>query len=206
LLLIIWTANQAFCQDFGFTWRISPSLAGPCYGVKIVQSKNKRVIQLQEDRSGLKKTIQIEKKDCDSLISFLNQYEFPDKSSNIIEGPKHREYLDYKLLSDSSWIVIANDTVRREYLDMKFLYDHDLKKYYQETQSMSIFTDGTMYEGEFTTPNEEKRYSIYCAKLADKDHVLNDMIYSFVIKYFKKDQYKYLGKMIENDKPKKDIN
>jgi hypothetical protein len=202
---MIWTVNPGFCQDYCFIWRICPSLTAAHYIVRIFQSEHKRMIQLQEKTCDNLKTKPFDKNDWDTLISFIKDYDFTDRSSNIIAGPITRKYFDYKLLSDSTWIVADNDTIRKEYLDLKYKYDQDLRKYYVETQRMTAYTDGTIYEGEFITPIEEKRFSIYCARLTEKDHVLNDMIYKFVVKYFNKSRYKYLGKMIENDKPKSAI-
>jgi len=200
LILSICLSNLVYSQDFSFTWNISPSLAGRYYTVKINQNDSKREIQLRETVSKQFRTKKIDKKDCDSLFSFLCKYDFSDKGSNTIAGPKFREYIDIKWMPDSNWVILQNDTVRRDLLEIKYIYDKSQKKYYGEAQMMNTYTDGTDYFGEFITPNTERKFKIYCVRLTDKDYELNILIYGLVVKYF--NERPDLLKMIESDRPR----
>ena len=206
LLLCILISNIIYSQDFSFTWNAYPSLAGRLYAIKIIQDQMKREITLNEGITNITKTKKINKSDCERLYAFISTYDFPNKRNNTIYGPTYREYVDFKQLPDSNWVIFNNDTIRRSYLVTMYQYDKELNKYYNEFQKAAIYYDGISFEGEFNAQNEHEIFSIYLTRITDTDYELNGLIYSLVEKYFKKKHFPYLGDMIEKSFPRSDIN
>ena len=62
LILSICINNLVYSQDFSFTWKISPSLAGRYYTVRVIQNDSKREIQLRETISKQFRTKKLIKK------------------------------------------------------------------------------------------------------------------------------------------------
>jgi len=202
LIFCIGISNLVFCQDFNFTWQIHTSLVNRSYIVKITQHDSKRYIYLKKYNWRHFKSKKIDKNNCDSLLSFLNSYDFPTKGSTI--SRPYREYIDTKWLADSNLVILHNDTLRRGQLNENYIFDSDSNKYYCNATWFVSWTDGTTYEGEYITSFGHKDFSVYCVRLNDKDYFLNKLIYSLVIKYYREKQYIYLGDLIEDDKPRKE--
>jgi hypothetical protein len=196
-------SNLLFCQDYSFTWKISPSLAGGPYTITVTRSGNYRFINLQNQYEHLDISRKIDGPDVDSLYQFLVKYDFKDKGSNIISGATNKDYAKTTLLPDSAWVVINGDTLRKDYVELRYSFDDSSKTFYAEQHKVAVCGDGTHYEGNFTTRDVTKEYNIYCAHLNDIDFQLNQLIEKLVIKYFKEDQYKILIWMINLDKPRK---
>lgn len=144
LIIIIWFSNIGFSQDFKFKWQVWPSFS-KSYTVLIEKSNSKSYIMIKE--TGLNDSIRknINQNDCDTLISFLDKYDFPIKGSTIY-GPKVREYFETKVLADTNWIKIKGDSPRREsILSHGYYFDKDSNKCYTESQMMTSWTDGNTY-------------------------------------------------------------
>lgn len=194
--------NQSFGQDFEFTWRIETLVKNSSFLVKISQSNTFRENRIYETFSSDSIIKKMKAKDCDSLIKFINSYSFPLKG-NYSDAPNTREYFDTKFLKDTNWIVLGNDTLRKELQVRRgYIYDKDSNKYYQEIINRSCWTDGTIYSGEFISKDFHKRYSVYCTKLTKTDYLLNNFMYSLMKKYSGKN-YSQLGEVISSDYPEK---
>lgn len=201
LIIFIWISNIGFSQDFKFKWQVWPSFS-KSYTVLIEKSNSKSYIMIKETGSNDSIRKKINQNDCDTLISFLDKYDFPIKGS-IIYGSKVREYYETKLLPDTNWIQVKGDSLRREIMWVRgYYFDKDSNKCYTESQMMNTWTDGNTYEGEYIQSNIKKTFSVYCVRISYLDFKLNKMIYNFMIKYDSKKDYNQLKNMIESDKPR----
>lgn len=204
---LIWLCNTVQCQDFTFIWEVNPSLGNRSYTVSINKKQSISTITLRKSFSKKEKKKKFKKIDRDSLTTFLNKYSFPYRSSSNFECEAvQRDYLYTKFLPDGQRVIIEKDTFFSERLKSRhydYKYDSIEHKYYFEWRKKISFTDGTSFKGEYITKDFDKKFYIYCVWIKEKDYELNKMIYRFVTRYFKFEDYQYLGKIIEDDKPRK---
>jgi hypothetical protein len=201
IFILLGLSNILYSQDFKFKWQVRPSFSR-AYTVKIERNESKSHILIKEivANDSIKK--KIDKSDCDTLVKFLKSYDFPVKGSTI-NGPIFRKYYDTKLLPDTNWVIFQGDSIRRKQLWWDgYSFDDDSNKYYTEIQKVITWTDGNTYEGEFIDYNNKKTFSVYCARISEKDYGLNKLILHFIIKYDTKNDYARLKEMIERDKPR----
>jgi hypothetical protein len=194
-------AISSYSQDFEFIWKVWPSF-DISYTLKIREKNSDRIIIIKQTSSNDSIINKIEKRDCNMLVGFLNNYDFPNKG-NIVYGPKIRIYNDTKVLKDTNWVIISKDSVRRESLWIYgYLFDNDSNKFYEESQKAAFITDGNTYTGEYINANERKNFTVHNARISSKDYELNKLVYSFILKYGSKSIFVHLGKLIESDKPR----
>jgi hypothetical protein len=189
------------CQNFKFSWQLSPSLSTG-YKVEVEKNDSRSFILIKETYSldSIKK--EMGKEDCDALEMFLDKYDFPTRGSKVY-GPIIREYAETEILSDTNWIVVNGDSIRKELLfAYGYFFDYTLNQCYTENRSVDIWTDGHTYEGEYSKLYPKKVYSVYCERVSALDCELNNMIYRLIIKYDSKNNYKQLKRFIDSDKPK----
>jgi hypothetical protein len=102
------------CQDFEFIWRVWPSFDNS-YIVIISEKNSKKSFVIKQTVSFDSIIKKIKKKDCDTLLSFLNTYDFPNLGSKVY-GRKVREYAETITLPDTNWVILNGDSIRRESL------------------------------------------------------------------------------------------
>ncbi len=201
LVFFTWICNVGLCQDFNFKWQIWPSLR-KAYSVQIEKRDADSYIIIKE--FGVDDSIRknISSNDCDTLISFLDKYNFPIKGNTIYTSTV-REYYETNFLPDTNWIQIKGDSIRLEFMYLHGYYlDKDSNKCYTESQLMNTWTDGNTYEGEYINSSIKKTFSFYSARLSLMDFKLNNMICDFIIKYGIEKDYKRLKQVIYADKPR----
>lgn len=192
----------SIAQNFTFTWGNHPSLAGRYYKISIKKKDASATITLDESYAKLHKKNKFTAVDCDSLLLFLNSYDFPMKDNNVVERI-YKKYCDTKFLDDGKRVIINKDTFNVDDTKRTLLkFDPQQQKYYQEETYCEIFTDGSRYSGEFVTDDSQKKFNVYCAYINDKDYALNRLVYRLVARYFAPGDYKYLDNIIESDKPR----
>jgi hypothetical protein len=201
LIIFIWISNIGFGQDFIFKWQVWPSFS-KAFTVLIEKNDTKSFIMIKETGANDSIRKKINQNDCDTLTSFLDKYEFSIKGSTIY-NPKVRTYHDTKLLSDTNWIQINGDSLRRELIwTQGYYFDKDSNKCYTEAQLMNTLTDGNTYDGEFIKSNITRTFSVYCTRMSAMDFKLNKMIYDLMIKYDGKKDYNQLKDIIDSDEPR----
>jgi hypothetical protein len=204
-VILYLSALTSYSQNFEFIWKLRQYI-DISYEVKISEKNSTRNIVIKWIPFHDSIINQVEKQDCDLLVSFLKKYNFPNKG-NIIYGPKKRIYNDTQVLPDTNWVLMKDDSVRRELLWIHgYLFDNVTNKFYEETQSLGFWTDGHTYSGEYRFDNGQKEFSVYCAQVTTEDYILNKLIYSLIKKYASKMNFVmdfgHLGTLIESDKPK----
>ena len=191
----------SFSQDYIFTWIIKPSFY-KSYKITVLHKDKLCEIIIKESLAKDSIVKKISKVHIDSLYNFLEKFSFITKNNGSTDSIV-RLYFNTKILLDTNWIVLKNDTLRKESIkSMGYIFDKDSNKFYSESRQNIIWTDGNVYEGEYKTLNFTKRYSVYCAYISEIDYELNKFMYRLISRYDSKNDYKYLGKMIIEDKPK----
>jgi len=200
LLFIFLNLLKINSQDFEFLWEITP-FARKAYTVRINQIKNRSTIMIKESYSNDSVVKRIKTNDCDTLIDFLNNYNFPIKGSTIY-GSVFKKYIDIVMLPDTNWIIFKGDSIRKVAINWpEYKFDTDSNKYYTEGQMIQTWTDGNTYEGYFLSNNGKRKYKIYCARIDKKDFELNQLVYKLITMYDKKNTYLQLKEVIDADKP-----
>jgi len=204
LIVLSVKINISFSQDLKFKWNVWPSFES---GYEVIVEKNDSKCFLYitngNEKESLKKEIPV--KDIDSLMTFLESYEFPYRGSSIKDTI--RTYYITKVLTKKNLVSANGLIINLEQLPFKkglnyYEYDKKLKKCYVEEIICYTFNDGTTYDGEFTTPNSKRTSSVYCVRLSTIDYKLNLMILDLVEKYDTNCQFIGLRRCIESDKPK----
>jgi len=214
LILVVWNSVIGFSQDFKFEWQAFPSFSDKEYNILVEKKDTTSYLTIKE--TGTKDSIskKISFKDCDTLISFLDKYDFPKKpiKISIIYGPILREYFETKLLPDTNWFQVNGDSLRRELIWVReFYFDKDSNKCYKEFQKIDHLYHGHTYKGEYIKSNIRKTYSVQSIMtsatdtkwnkgFSAMDFKLNNIIFSFIIKYDSNNDYSQLKNMIEFDK------
>lgn len=200
LIIFIWINNIGYSQDFKFKWEIWPSFS-KSYTVRIEKTNSTSHIIIKETTANDSIVKTINQNDCDTLISFLDKYDFPIKESTIY-GPKFRIYVETKLLPDKNWILIKGDSLKLELLESKgYHFDKDSNKCYNEAQMIEEWIDGNTYEGEYIKSNIKRTFSVFCARTSSMDIKLNRLVYNLMTKYDRLSDYYQLKELIESDKP-----
>ena len=146
--------------------------------------------------------MKITENDCDSLISFLKNYDFPTKG-NTISGPKFRRYQETVILPDTNWIIVNGDSLRREIMWVQgYEFDPDSNKCFTESKMMWACTDGTTYKGYYKTSDDYKKFSVHSCQISIKDFDLNKLGFDLIDKYNNNNNYSNLKNDIERNKPK----
>jgi hypothetical protein len=200
-LILLFSADKIFCQDFQFKWKITPSFSDS-YNVTITRIGSNRAIKITSSISKDTTTRRLGKNKCNKLIEYLSHYQFKfiGRESN---GPIHRNYTDTKFMSDTLWVMIDEKKYWKSLLDVYgYYFDKDSNKYFSETITQSYCLDGTDYDGELIIGKEKKRFSVACSGVTLGDYNLNIMIYRSIQKYFRKSYMTKLKYAIESDKPR----
>ena len=217
LILLTLKLTVSFSQDIKFKWSIWPSF-GNAHEVTVEKKDSKCYLHIKKisGKKSLKKRIPIEA--VDSLINFLENYDFPHRGSSIRDTL--RTYFETKILPDTNWVYVNGDSLRLNQLtlhkmqppyynkiyDGYYEYDRKLKKCYIGYIKCDIWTDGTSYKGEYIKLNSTRTFSVYCSRVSPNDYILNKLVVNLVNKYDKKGDFTSLKKQIEKDIPVSDNN
>lgn len=201
LILFILTTNSILSQAIAFKWKES------CMGYRNTLNIEKKGTKyyMQLTSSSLNKSIKtkIKADESEKIFSLLDEYDFPLKGNFFKDTT--RTYYNTELLADSNWVFVNGDSIRIELMELipikGYSYDKKLKKCYSELGKCIIWTDGTTYDGEYTTPITVKKYSVYCSRISEKDYKLNLLIAELIRKYDKEKAFTRLIKEIESDRP-----
>jgi hypothetical protein len=202
-IFILLAGQNCFCQDFVFSWRVWP-FSYNSYSVRIIKNGSKKIIVIKDSWSNDSTVKKLKKVDCDSLVNFLNNYNFRHKGSSI--SHPYKEYFNTVFLHDSNWVVLNNDTIRKSSIrPMGYYFDPDSNRYYEERWWGISWTDGNTYEGEYITDSFSKHFKVYCARIEPNEYKLNLIILELILKYNKRNDYSILKNIIVSDKPGKII-
>jgi hypothetical protein len=183
-----------------FKWQIWPSF-NKGYTVFIDRTDNNGFMLINEDGTSRFTKRKVSKKDCDRLNDVLETYEFPHKPSSLL-GSVSREYYDTKVQSDTSWVIIDSDTIRRSLAWAHgYFYDRDSAKYYTEQRKVDACSDGILYEGECLRNGIKKTFSVHSCYLSSSDYKLNLLVCDLMIKYNRNNYFIWLRQVIDSDRP-----
>lgn len=204
LILLFLNTNKLFSQEIHFKWDISPSF-GNIDGVIFEKQGHHCYLQIIKNSFIKSSKKKIQNEDFDNLITFLDNYEFPNKQNNEI-CDTIRIYYETKFLPDTNWVYANGDSLllkKLPYSKRNYYYEFDkkLKKCYCEYRTCHTFTDGTNYKGEYIKPNIIKYYGVISARLSINDYKLNMIVLKLVRKYCRKADCVLLKKLVEKDKP-----
>lgn len=179
-----------FSQDAYFVWNLTPA-TGHKYNLIFNLDDSNPSLQLKQSPYIDSLKVEINKEDVNKITTFLDNYDFPHKGSNILyPSESERTYFDTKVLDDSTWVLVNGDSLRLELMPVKgYSYDKLQKRCYKEGNTVIFVVGGSYYEGVYLKNGVKRDYIIHTGQIRRKDIELNALILELVAKYDCNDKY-----------------
>jgi hypothetical protein len=172
---------DCLCQNFTLDMEFNPSFIEKS---KLTVEKDSNSCFISLNTKSFSERKEISCFEIDSLKDFFKTYDYSVKTNGSSKYIRH--YMDTKILQDTNWVVVKQDTVRKDLRNrLGYIFDPDSNKYYYEDVMMCTWTDGITVKGQLSNGDTVKKIYFFAPSKGEQNHFLAKLLFELMNQYFK---------------------